>query len=738
MLSVIIAEKPSVARNIADAVNSKNRRDGYFEGENYLITWAFGHLLELYDSKDYDEKMTSWRMDNYPFVPEKFMYKVKSESGNRDKVDEGAKKQLDIISSLINRNDVESVISATDYDREGQIIGDIILDYLKVEKPIKRLLLNEWTPDEVNGGLSKTIDNTAMSNLKDAGICRQFADWIIGINLTSVTTLKYQRGSGKPLNIGRVLLPTLKIVYDRDKEIEEFVPEEFHRLLVNFKTDKSEVLDSTYRIKNNEKFENKKILEEVLEKIKGHKARVSDKLVDTKKEYAPALFNLSNLQGYVTSKEKGWTSDKVLKVAQELYEKKLITYPRTSSIALDESLVEKTKKVLNVHKRNFKYEDEIKFTTSKRVFDNKKVESHSAIIPTYIVAKSLSKDEQAVYSAVRNRFLMQFMPIAEYEEAVVTIDFMNLKLEGSFVTKGRIQLVSGWKKIENIKSKDKVLPMLEIGQELENTKNKIETKGTKPPKKHNEKTLLKIMETCGKRIKQDKIKEKEVFSEEDSSEDMNEEHDDEMINAILSGFSIGTPATRAETIKKLKQVGYLDAKGKSLYVTDMGRRLVELYPIKELFDLEYTGRLEKTLSEIEKGNFTREKFLNIISEFTVKSVNLIKKDKYHVINELESTRNEGKEVLGKCPNCGSDVFEGEKGYGCSNWQSGCKFVIWKNDKFLISLRVKATKGTVRKLLAEKRVFSSSLVSKKGNKFSAYLSYEKNDDNDYFSWKLDFR
>ncbi|MGB3368501.1 MAG: DNA topoisomerase, partial [Acidaminobacteraceae bacterium] len=565
--------------------------------------------------------------------------------------------------SLINRADVESVISATDYDREGQIIGDIILDFLNVEKPIERLLLNEWTPDEVNGGLAKTIDNTTMSNLKDAGICRQFADWIIGINLTSVTTLKYQRGSGKPLNIGRVLLPTLKIVYDRDKEIEEFVPEEFHRLLADFKTEASESVDSTYRIENNEKFDDKKILEDVLEKVKGHKAKVSDKLVETKKEYAPALFNLSNLQGYVTSKENGWTSDKVLKVAQELYEKKIITYPRTSSVALDESLVEKTKKVLNVHKKNFKYEDEIKFTSSKRVFDNKKVESHSAIIPTYMVAKSLSKDEQVVYNAVRNRFLMQFMPIAEYEEAMVTIDFIDVPLEGSFITKGRIQLVSGWKKIENIQSKDKILPNIEVNQELENTKNKIETKGTKPPKKHNEKTLLKIMETCGKRIKQDKIKEKEVFSEEDSSDEMNEEHDDEMIDSILSGFSIGTPATRAETIKKLKQVGYLDAKGKNLYVTDMGRRLVELYPIKELFDLEYTGRLEKTLSEIEKGNFTREKFLGIISDFTVKSVDLIKNDKYHVINELESNRNEGKEILGKCPNCGSDVFEGEKGFG---------------------------------------------------------------------------
>lgn len=738
MLSVIIAEKPSVAKNIADAVNSKNRRDGYFEGEKYLITWAFGHLLELYDSKDYDEKMTSWRMENYPFVPDNFMYKIKSENGNRDKIDDGAKKQLDIIASLINRSDVESVISATDYDREGQIIGDIILDFLNVEKPIKRLLLNEWTPDEVSGGLAKVIDNKSMSNLKDAGICRQFADWIIGINLTSVTTLKYQRGSGKPLNIGRVLLPTLKIVYDRDKEIEEFVPEELHRLLANFNTDSGEELESTYRIENNEKFKDKSILEEVLNQIKGKEAKVSDKLVETKKEYAPSLFNLSNLQGYVTSKEKGWTSDKVLKVAQSLYEKKLITYPRTSSVALDESLIEKTNKVLNVHKQNFKYQDEIKFTKSKRVFDNSKVESHSAIIPTYILAKTLSSDEKVVYNAVRNRFLMQFMPIAEYEEAIITIDFVNTLLEGNFIAKGRIQLVSGWKKVENINSKDKILPNVEINQILKNTKNKIETKGTRPPKKHNEKTLLKIMETCGKRMKQEIMKDEEIFSDDDSSDDINEEHDDEMINSILSGFSIGTPATRAETIKKLKQVGYLDAKGKNLYVTDMGRRLVELYPIKELFDLEYTGRLEKTLSEIEKGNFTREKFLEIISDFTVKAVELIKKDEYHVINELESTLTKEREILGKCPNCGSDVFEGEKGFGCSNWKSGCKFIIWKDDKFLRSLKVKATKGTVKKLLEEKKVFSNSLTSKKGNKFSAFLSYEKNEDNDYYSWKLEFK
>src|SRR5690606_20920495 len=337
----------------------------------------------------------------------------KSNQKNRDKEDLGAKKQLKIIYSLIKRNDVTNLISACDYDREGQIIGDTILYKIRHGKKVYRLLLNEWTPNEILKGLNNIISNDEMIPLRNAGIGRQWADWTIGINLTSMATLKYQEGKGQALNIGRVLLPTLKIIYDRDKEIENFVPEDYFKLKATFITKDGQEYEGTYVEGEEEKFKNKETLEVIQQSLNNQSATILDKKVELKKEYPPYLFNLSNLQGFITSKYKGWTSDKVLRVAQSLYEKKYITYPRTASVVLEESLVEKAAKVLNNLKKGLPYENEITFAKKKRVFDNSKVESHSAITPTYLIPKSLSGDEAIVYNAVKNRFIMQFMPIAE-------------------------------------------------------------------------------------------------------------------------------------------------------------------------------------------------------------------------------------------------------------------------------------------------------------------------------------
>ena len=345
MSRVIVAEKPSVEKNIADALNIKTRKDGYFEGDDYLITWAFGHLLQLYDAKDYDENMKGWRLEKFPFIPEKFEYKVKCDSVNRTSVDKGAQKQINIIKSLIEREDVDGIISATDFDREGQVIGDELFLYLNEKKPVFRMLLNEWTAEEVKKGMANLKPNEEMKSLQDACIGRQWADWIIGINLTSVATLRYNPNSKRILNIGRVLLPTLKIIYDTDKEIENFEASTYYKLTATFKTKNNEEFQGTYYINDNEKFDSEDIPENIAELIKDKNAEIIEKQVEKKKDYAPLLFNLSNLQGYITSKYKGWTSDKVLKVAQALYEKKFITYPRTGSVALEESLKERTKKV---------------------------------------------------------------------------------------------------------------------------------------------------------------------------------------------------------------------------------------------------------------------------------------------------------------------------------------------------------------------------------------------------------
>lgn len=716
MNKVIIAEKPSVAKNIADALKIKGRNDGYFEGNGYIITWAFGHLLQLFDAKDYDEKMVKWRMENFPFIPSSFRYKVKSDPRNREKEDSGARKQLKIIYSLIKRNDVDMIISACDFDREGQIIGDTIIYNLKTQKQVYRLLLNEWTPDEVLKGLQNMKPNTEMRPLQDAGIGRQWADWVIGINLTSVATLKYQKGSGKALNIGRVLLPTLKIIYDRDKAIENFVPEDYFKLVATFKTKDEKEYEGTYVENEEDKFKNKETLELIAQALSDQAAIINDKQVERKREYPPYLFNLSNLQGFITSKYKGWTSDKVLKVAQSLYEKKYITYPRTASIVLEESLVGKVAKVLDIVKKGLPYENEVQFTKTKRIFDNSKVESHSAIIPTYLVPKSLTSDESTVYSAVKNRFIMQFMPVAEHEETKIMTKINNSEIKGIFLSKGKVQLVEGWKKVEKIESKDTLLPLVNVNDIVSIVDHNLTSHVTKPPKHHTEKTLLRIMETCGK-----------GYEDEES---------EEMMAAILSGYSIGTPATRAETIKKLKDVGYIDTQNKNLICTEIGRRLVETFPVKELFDLEFTGKLEKTLSDIEKQKVSKENFLNLIFDFTTKSVNIIKNEKDIIIKEVSKEKN-SIEILGKCPLCGHGIIEGQKGFGCSNWKNGCKFVIWKNDKYLASMKKKPTKTMVKALLKNGVVLVKGLTSKKGNKFDAKLHYEKNTENEYFSWKMEF-
>ena len=728
MAKVIIAEKPSVAKNIADALKIKTRRDGYFEGEGYYITWAFGHLLQLYDAKDYDENMKGWRMDKFPFIPKEFKYKIKCDSYNKSSVDKGAEKQINIIKGLIDRPDVDAVISATDFDREGQVISDELFIHYDIKKPIYRLLLNEWTEDEVKKGMNNLKPNSEMKPLQDAGIGRQMADWVIGINLTAVATLRYG-GNGKDrktLNIGRVLLPTLKIIYDRDKEIENFQATSYYKLAANFKSKDNIEFEAMYYEKNSEKFEKKEDLDKISKLLVGKTGVVVNKEIEKKKEYPQSLFNLSNLQGYITSKYKGWTSDKVLKVAQSLYEKKFTTYPRTGSVALDESLKDKTRKVLESVKKGLPYEDQIKFVDNKRIFDNSKVESHSAITPTYIKPTGLSKDEEIVYTAIKNRFIMQFMPVAEFEETKITLKVHDENIPGEFISKGKVEIIKGWRIVEKIDTKDTILPLVEKDENLDVTGSKVNKVTKKPPKHHTEKTLLRVMETCGKGFKDGK---------EDKDED-DETKSEEMMKAILSGFSIGTPATRAETIKKLKDIGYIQTKGKSLIATELGRTIVEIFPAKELLDLEYTGRLEKTLSDIEKGKFKKEDFLNLIYSFTNESVEKIKNDT-SLLHKFKVEVPEGAEEIGKCPVCGNPVIEGEKGFGCTNWKNGCKYTIWKNDKFIEAMGKKVTKEMVELLLKNGKVGFRNLKSRKGTYFSAYLRYEKDEKSGYYNWKMEF-
>ena len=724
-MKVILAEKPSVAKTIASFLKANTRRDGYFEGNGYIVTYAFGHLVSLYDMKDYDKEKYSgsWKMANFPFIPaDKFKFKV----------DDSKQKQFNIIKELLNRDDVEYVINATDNDREGELIAFLIFLLAKNKKPVKRILVNEWTPQDITRGLENLKDEEDMRNLQAAGYTRLITDWLIGINFTSVATLKY--GNGKLLNIGRVILPTVKLVYDRDMEIKNFVPKTYFEIEGNFKC-----ANGTYKgklIKGKEtKFDTEEEAMAVIDSITSKNGVISSKKVTKSKEYAPKLFSLTSLQGYITSKYSHFTSDKVLNVCQSLYEGKgkggYITYPRTDSVYLEESLTDKASQTLNRLKHGLPYEDKIKFAKTKRVFDSSKVDSHSAIIPTYIVPNSLTPDEQIVYQAIKDRFIANFMPPAEYENTEIKTDVDD----SVFLTKGKVLKVKGYLEVYNKEQKNDLLPSMEKGENVEVLEILPLKKQTTPPKSYTEDTLLKAMKNCGKNV------------------------DDE--DLVLAGYSIGTSATRGDVLKKIAEVGYVNKKGKSYYITDLGINLVEIFPVKDLFDVDYTGKLEKSLSDIQKGQFSRKEYLLNIMNFIVKNVNLIKYDAPKKINtdayvydpktkkstsksQLEAKATKAAKAsskksssktdntsLGKCPVCGSDVVETEKGFLCTNYQT-CKYGIFKDDKYLALFKKKPNKTMVKSILKKGEAKVKSLTDKNGNKFDAILTYQKNQ-NGYFSW-----
>ncbi|WP_434793518.1 DNA topoisomerase 3 [Terrisporobacter petrolearius] len=725
-MKLILAEKPSVAKTIASFLGAKTRHNGYFEGNEYIVTYAVGHLVSLYDMKDYDKDKYSgsWKMDNFPFIPQD-RFKFKVEASKKD--------QFNVIKTLLNRNDVEYIINATDNDREGELISFLIFLMAKNKKPVKRILVNEWTPQDITKGLQNLKDDEEMRNLQAAGYTRLITDWLIGINFTSIATLKY--GNGKLLNIGRVILPTVKLVYDRDMEIRNFVPKSYYEIEGHFRCKNGEYKGKLVKNKNS-KFDTPEEAKIIIDSITSKEGIITDKKVTTSKEYAPKLFSLTSLQGFITSKYSNFTSDKVLNVCQSLYEGKgkggYITYPRTDSIYLEESLVDKTAQTLEKLKKGLPYEGKIKFTKTKRVFDSSKVDSHSAITPTYIIPTNLTPDEAIVYNTIKDRFMANFMPPAEYENTEIKTDVDK----NIFLTKGKVLKVKGYLEVYNKEEKDDLLPMMDKNEVVKVIEVKPISKQTTPPKPYTEDTLLKAMKNCGKNV-----------SDEDT--------------AVLSGYSIGTSATRADVLKKIGQVGYVGKKGKSYFVTDLGQNLVEIFPVKELFDVDYTGKLEKSLSDIQKGQFTRKEYLNNIMSFIWNNVNLIKYDRPKKIStesftynaktkkfvrdkKLSSSKKSAKSdtktskssentSLGKCPVCDGDVMESEKGFFCTNYNN-CKYGIFKDDKYLQLFKKKPTKTMVKSLLKKGEAKVKSMTGKDGNKFDAILKYEKNN-NGYYGWLI---
>lgn len=667
-LGLIIAEKPDVAKKISSAVNTKSTRcDGYFKGDKYITTFLYGHMYELFDAKEYDPRLEEWNRENYPFIPNEFRYK----EIDKDYI----QKQVKVLKKLVHSADIDYIIIATDGELEGQLIAGILIKELKMNKPLKRLWINSHTPIEVRNGMKNLKDYSEYKNYEIASFCRQHMDWIVGINYTVLSTISFgynsEQNKGHAINVGRVILPTLKLIYDREKEINEFIKEPYYELKAIFKTNKQQYEAHYMKDDKNTKFQERESLENVKTKLDGKYGVIVEKEGETIKETPPLLFNLTDLQGYISSKYDIF-SDETKKIAQELYDDGYISYPRTASRHLDETQDSEVEKVLEILTNDYPSDYNIKFKKDNRIFDSSKVDSHPALTPTYIIPSSLNEKQSLIYEEIKKRFIAAFMQANEYDKTTFITD-----VEGHrFITKEKILVKEGWMKLYK---DDKPQNALKLNVKV-NDISKIEhlqilDKETEPPKRYSEKSLFSAMEFCGRKVSEDDF-----------------EH-------ILKGYQIGTADSRSTTVTKLLDLGYVERKGKSLTVTQLGKELVEVFPVKELLDTDFTGRIQKSLKDIEKGFIKADVFMDRMKAFVINNSSKF------VVTELNSIKNKGgngnmSESLGRCPECSKDVFENKNAYSCSGYKEGCKFAIWKSNPFLEKFNVKSIDKKMAKLLIE--------------------------------------
>ncbi len=673
----IIAEKPSLARNIVAGIGKAEKKNGYFINEKYIVTWAFGHLFTLCDVEDYTGKAqkSGWTYDDLPCFPDEFRFKLKSD-------DSGIKKQFDTIRDVVNRKDVTEIVNAGDSDREGEIIVRLcVFNALKEKKPFFRLWLPDQTPQTVKKALTEMKPETDYDALANEGFSRTFVDWLYGVNLTRFATLK----TGKLLRVGRVIVPIVKAIYDRDAEIENFKPETYYALVSSAETNGETIeLVSSYKFKENE-FEKAKIC---TERMNALKCVVKDKKAVKDKISAGKLYSLTKLQNVLGKKYK-MPMEKSLAVAQKLYEEGYISYPRTNSEYLAENEKDKISKILSDVK-NLGYP--VKFKHAKNIFDDSKIESHSALTPTYKIPDktSLSSDEYTVYKTIFLRFVAVFCE----EECVQEKTEIVLSLGGKedFTLKGNSIVTPGWTKFDGEK-KDKFLPKLEIGDEV-NVNFRPEKKQTSPPKHYTIETLNNYL--------------KNPFKTELSSD-----NDEEDYKAIFKGLELGTEATRTGIIDNAKKSGYISLKKDVYKIEPDGKYLIErLISLKISMDKYKTSELGQALKKVYRGEIT-------VND----SVDMAKREIAEIIsaNKIEDTGVYG-EKIGKCPKCGKDIIRGRYSYGCSGYSNGCDFRINFN---ILSATI--SKADAIKLLETRFTDKIDFISKKGKKFSCALKL--NDKNE---------
>lgn len=648
---LVLAEKPSVARDIAKVLKCSKKGDGCLIGDDYIITWAIGHLITLLEPEDYDGKLKKWRMDTLPIIPQKMGLKP---------ID-NTKKQFQIVSSLLNSNEVDSIICATDSGREGELIFRYIYETSKCTKSFKRLWISSMTDSAISEGFKKLKPGEEYDSLYESAKCRSEADWLVGMNASRAFTIKFNT----LLSIGRVQTPTLAMIVERQKEINAFQAAEYYEIAADFEDFKGLWIDKESK---DTKILDKNKADEIADKVKNKIGKVFDIENEDKKMPAPLLYDLTELQRDA-NKKLGFTAKKTLSVAQELYEKrKLITYPRTDSRYLSNDMIPKLKGILYKIKGG-DYDSYINYVLglkelpiSKRIVDDTKITDHHAIIPTDIKPdiSKLTLDEAKIYDLIVKRFISVFYPNYIYKTTRILCE---VEME-YFQTKGKVILQLGWMELyKNDEKKEKndeeqELPPLKVEDKVKIIGTDVQKKKTKPPSAYTEAALLSAMENAGRFVEDEEIKEQ------------------------LKDGGLGTPATRAAIIERLIQVGYITRKGKGVVPTEKGMKLIEIVPF-ELKSPETTGKWEKGLTSISKGKLQSTRFMESITRYVRYIVSEAIKAKFDVVFEDKSKDNAFKgfqNSIGICPICKTGhVLEHEKGFYCSNWKAGCKFSLWKSN-----------------------------------------------------------
>lgn len=708
-MKVIIAEKPSLAKNIMVAIGSSKfkREDGYYESSEYIVTWAFGHLFSLYDIEEYssgnsDEEKSGWTLEGLPFRPREFSFGLKKDFKTK-KPDTGVRKQFGVIKKLCSRNDVESVINAGDADREGEIIVRIILDQANNKKPVMRLWMPDQTAETIRAELRALKSDASYNNLANEGYARTYIDWLYGVNLTRLATLK----SGTLLRVGRVIVPIVKAIYDRDMEIRNFVPKQYYGLVSEEQTN-GEVIELTSK----KTFDPTDVdsANSVCDSYNSAGAKVTDVKTEEKTIQPGKLYSLSKLQGVLGKKFK-MSPKESLAIVQTLYEAGYVTYPRTNSEYLATAEKGKINSVLEkLQQQGFKVcpKDQKRF-----IYDDSKIESHSALTPTIKLAKEsdLKEREWLVYSTIFNRFLAVFCSEeCRVDRTTITIE-VGEGLE-VFKLKGDVFKQKGWMEYDDTGRSDKILPKLSKGDTV-NINFKPVEKETTPPKHYTVDSLNNFLKNPFKNQTTDETDENSVSVNDEESATA----DDQEYAAILNGVEIGTEATRTGIIENAIKTQYIALKNNVYTILPGGEFLIQsLHKLGIEMEKEKTAELGRMLKKVYKGELDVEDSVTMAYQqvklaFNASyNVNIDRSDIPKGVSGAEP------EALGKCPKCGSDVIERDKLFGCTNKE--CKFGIWKTDNFFAGIGRKPTASIIKSLLSKGRVGLKNCVSKKsGKKFN---------------------